>query len=456
MTRAVEADYLVVGAGAMGMAFADALVTHSNARVAIVDRRHAAGGHWLEAYPFVRLHQASLFYGVASTRLGDGRLQATGPEAGLQERATGPEVCAYYGRVLDGLLATGRVEFFPGCEFTGGRGFRSLVSGTRFSAPGARLVDATYLAGEIPGTTAPPFQVGGGVRVVPVNDLARLDDPPGRFVIVGAGKTAADACVWLLQRGVDPGAICWVRPREPWLLNRAVVQPDAAVFQAMAADTMEAVLEASDPDGVFRGLEERGVMLRIDRAVTPTMAKTPTLARWELELLRSITDVVRQGHLRSVEPGRLWFAGAGVRIPRGTLVVHCAAAGLPTRELVPIWQPDAIRPRPVRVGFPCFGAAVAGYVEATRPDDAARNAVWRPSPYSDTPADWVAMQVVGGDASQALSREPDVREWANTTTLNPARVPADRVDDPAVVAAMARLRTAIGPARARLVEFAAT
>ena len=38
MTRVVEADYLVVGAGAMGMAFTDALIDHADVRVALVDR----------------------------------------------------------------------------------------------------------------------------------------------------------------------------------------------------------------------------------------------------------------------------------------------------------------------------------------------------------------------------------------------------------------------------------
>ena len=37
----LETDYLVVGAGAAGMAFTDALLAHSDATVAIVDRRHA-------------------------------------------------------------------------------------------------------------------------------------------------------------------------------------------------------------------------------------------------------------------------------------------------------------------------------------------------------------------------------------------------------------------------------
>jgi cation diffusion facilitator CzcD-associated flavoprotein CzcO len=54
--REIETDYLVVGAGASGMAFTDALLANSEARVVLVDRRHRPGGHWLDAYPFVSLH----------------------------------------------------------------------------------------------------------------------------------------------------------------------------------------------------------------------------------------------------------------------------------------------------------------------------------------------------------------------------------------------------------------
>ena len=78
----LEADYLVVGAGAAGMAFTDALIENADVSVVMVDRRHSVGGHWLDAYPFVRLHQASAFYGVASTLLGQGRIQEDGPRSG--------------------------------------------------------------------------------------------------------------------------------------------------------------------------------------------------------------------------------------------------------------------------------------------------------------------------------------------------------------------------------------
>jgi hypothetical protein len=455
MEAIADVDYLVVGAGAMGMAFADALTAHADVSVAIVDRRHGAGGHWLDAYGFVRLHQASAFYGVASTLLGGGRLQTEGPERGLHERAGAAEVCDYYSRVLARLTTSGKVAFHGRCEYLGGSRWVSLLSGTRFHAPRARVVDARYLSPDIPSLTPPPFAVDEGARVAAVNELVRLTRAPERYVIVGAGKTATDTCVWLLQNGVSPNAITWVRPRDPWLLNRAVIQPDAAIFLGMAADSMAAAAAAADPDDVFFRMEDAGIMLRIDPTVTPTMAKTPTLARWELDLVRMIDDVIRRGHLRAVAPGRLTFADGDVHVPADTLVVHCAAAGLKYPGVRRIWTPETITPQPVRVGFPCFGAALAGYVEATRDDDTEKNRVCRPSPYSNTTADWTTMQTIGGDASLAMATEADVRAWSNTTALNPARIPPDRADDPAVLAAMARLKESIGAGRARLAEFAA-
>src|SRR4051812_48641154 len=145
----------------MGMAFADALTSHTSARVALVDRRHGVGGHWLEAYSFVRLHQASAFYGVASTLLGDGQLQQHGPEAGLQERASQSEICGYYERVLAAMVNSGRAEFFPNSEYAADRTVVSHVSGRRLAVPErCRIVDARYLAPGIPVEQPPPFHVG--------------------------------------------------------------------------------------------------------------------------------------------------------------------------------------------------------------------------------------------------------------------------------------------------------
>ena len=455
MTRPLDADYLVVGAGAMGMAFTDALTDHADVRVVMVDRRHAVGGHWLEAYPFVRLHQASAFYGVASTLMGHGRLQQDGPEAGLQERATVSEILTYFDHVLtERMLGSGRVELLANCEYVGDRVVVSHISGERYVVPpSCRIVDAHYLAPDIPEETPPPFEVDDGVRVIPVNDLARLSEAPSQYVVVGSGKTATDACIWLLARGVDPDAICWVRPRDPWMLNRAVVQPDPAVFLGMAADTMAAAEAATSLDDLFLRLEEAGIMLRIDRAVTPTMAKTPTLATWELELLRSIEHVVRRGHIRSVRSGRIELEQGSVDVATDALVVHCAASGLKYPPVVPIWGPSAITLQPVRAGFPCFGAAVTGYVEATRRGDDEKNRLCPSSPYGDSLAGWATMNVLGVRATTAFGAEADIKSWADTVALNPARIPPGHPRSPALGDALLRLQRHTGPGVNRLDEL---
>jgi len=220
MSQAIETDYLVIGAGAAGMAFTDALLTHSDATVTLVDRRHAPGGHWIDAYPFVRLHQPSAFYGVESVTLGADAIDRSGFNEGFYELASADELRAYYARVMDqSFVPSGRVRYFACSEYLGGASgahrFSSRLTGATHDVRVRRkLVDTTYLEGRFPATSAPPFEVAQRVRCIPAGDVTRLDRGAGRFVVIGAGKTALDTCVWLLSHGVPPEAIRWVKPRE--------------------------------------------------------------------------------------------------------------------------------------------------------------------------------------------------------------------------------------------------
>ncbi len=424
MTRLVDVDHLVIGAGAAGMAFTDALIDHApGVSVAMVDRRDGVGGHWREAYPFVQLHQSSTYYGVASTLLGGDRRQTDGPEAGWHERADQPTILAYYDEVLrDRMLPGGRVQLFARCDYLGDRTFVSRESGERYAVPErCRVVDARYLSPDIPAETPPPFAVEGA-RVVPANELPR-SGPTSQHVVVGAGKTATDSVVWLLRHGVDPDAICWVRPRDAWMLDRANLQPDPVVYLGMVSRLMRLASTAPSLPALFGHLEDAGIMLRVDPDVTPTMAKAPTLGRWELDLLRSVQHVVRLGRVRTARRGRLDLEGGTVAVADDALVVHCAADGLKRRSRVPVWQPDVVTLQPVRAGFPCFGAALAGYVEATREDDDAKNRLCPPSSFGGSLVDWARMNVLGGRGSAAFSAAPDVKAWADAVALNPARVP---------------------------------
>ncbi len=122
--------------------------------------------------------------------------------------------------------------------------------------------------------------------------------------------------------------------------------------------------------------------------------------------------------------------------------------------MVPLWQPDKIRLQTIRVGFPCFCAALAGFVEATRDDDRERNRLCPPNVFSDSPATWAQMQVRGTLATRAFGAEPDIAAWANGCALNPARLPAEQRTTPAVQEAGARLAAVADEGLVRMTALA--
>src|SRR3712207_2382811 len=157
-------DYLVIGAGASGLAFTDALVEQApDVEVTLVDRRGAPGGHWLDAYPFVKLHIPSAYYGVDSLPLGNDQIDHDGENAGFYERATGQEVREHFAAAAASLERTGRVRFLFGHEHVGEAQVRNLVTGSASDvAVRRRVVDARYLEASVPATHAPSFAVAEG------------------------------------------------------------------------------------------------------------------------------------------------------------------------------------------------------------------------------------------------------------------------------------------------------
>jgi len=96
----LETDYLIVGSGATGMAFADIILSETDATMIIVDKYPKPGGHWNMAYPFVRLHQPSAYYGVSSSELGKEGIDEVGYNKGLKHLASGAAISAYYDDIM--------------------------------------------------------------------------------------------------------------------------------------------------------------------------------------------------------------------------------------------------------------------------------------------------------------------------------------------------------------------
>lgn len=436
-TEAIETDYLVVGAGAAAMAFTDALLAHSDATVTVVDRRHAPGGHWNDAYPYVRLHQPSALYGVSSVPLGHDTLDVEGTNAGFYELAGANEIRAYFDHVMQHhFLRGGRVRYLPCCDYVGEHRVVSRLAPVSWQVHVRRkVIDTTYIEGEIPATSAPPFEVGDGVHCVPAGEIARMAERPERFVIIGAGKTALDACVWLREQHVPASAIRWIKPREAWWLNRRFHQPLTLVpdFYRGIAMQLEAMASAASVDELFARLEAERFFLRVDPEVTPTMFRGAVISEAELELLRGITDVVRLGHVRRIGRDEIVLDRGRVPTSGNTLHVHCASNGLARPPLRPIFERELVTIQPFLWGFACYQFALLGAIEATIASDEDKNRLCPPISYWNTNADYLSAFRAGLTHDRARAAYPTLADWAKESRLNPLAGLARHREDPRVL-----------------------
>ena len=419
--RSSETDYLVVGAGAMGMAFTDALIDHADVHVTLVDRRHAASGHWQDAYPFVQLHQASVFYGVASTVLGSGAVQQRGPEAGLQERARQSEIQAYYDDILyRRFVGSGRVTFLGGERVSHRRRLPPR------DVPGVgrdRARSTCDAASSTPPTCRRPSPRRHRRRSAlpttsassPINELARLDAAPQQLrdrrfrqdrhrrdrVVAGERRAAGPHRLGTPARSVD------AQPRH------GPTRPGRG---------------ARTGGGHHGGGRRRRVTRRplpAPRSGRRDAARSTgtSFPRWPRRRPSApgssicsarIEHVVRLGHVEHVTAARdrpRRRVGPPARRARSSCTAR--RPGCSTRRWFPSGRPDAIRLQTIRVGFPCFNAALAGYVEATRDDDRERNRLCPPNTLPDNPRE------LGPDAGSGNRRRAHASVPSRTSPPGP-------------------------------------
>ncbi|MBV8951461.1 MAG: hypothetical protein JOZ99_11335 [Actinobacteria bacterium] len=455
----IETDYLVVGAGALGMGFVDTLIEHSDADVVMVERRHRPGGHWLDSYPFVQLHQPSMNYGVNSTRLGQDRVEDGGLDRGFYERASGAEICGYYDEIMrHRFLASGRVRFFPMCDYTGEGRFRSRVTGADVDVTvRCNTVDATYMETRVPATDGPPFGVADGVTCIPVGALTRLTEPAAGYVIIGAGKTAIDAVSWLLDQRVAPEDITWIRPRDTWILNRRYFQPGDGVvptFEGVVLE-LEAVAACDSIEQVYEELEAHDVVMRLDRAVQPSMLKGATSSAGEVDALRRVENVVRLGRVRQIERDAIVLDEGSIPTTSRHVHVHCASHGLSDKPPVPIFGAGTITLQVITRVSLSLSAGLIGFVEASGRPAPEKNRLCRPNAWPHTPFDWARHLLTGMKTEMEWPGAPDVVEWVEASRLNLVRGLEQDPDEATVAGLQSRFLTALFPALEKLDKFAA-
>jgi len=392
-SQKLKTDYLIAGAGAVGMAFADTILSETDANIILVDRYAKPGGHWNVAYPYVTLHQPSQYYGVSSKELSTGKKDQVGLNKGLSDLAGGQAVSAYYDDVMrHTFLPSGRVQYFPMCDYKGAGRFECMLSGNTYEVESKKQVDATWLKTSVPSTHKPNFKVNEGVNFIPLNDLTKIKNAPDGYVIVGAGKTGIDAVLWLLENRVDPDRIKWIMPRDAWLLDRENTQPGLEFFHKTMesqAGQFEAIVESESITDMFDRLEACGYFLRIDKDVRPKMFHGATISRAEVEELRRLKNIIRMGRVQNITQTEIVLDEGTIPTSKNIVHVDCSARAVANEEIVPIFQGDVIVPQMVRSYQPVFSAALIAHVEAAYDDEAEKNRLCGVVPLPNHDTDYI-------------------------------------------------------------------
>ena len=418
-------DYLIVGSGAMGMAFADTFLTESDADMVIVDRHAKPGGHWNVAYPFVRLHQPSSFFGVASRELSRFEKDTVGFNKGLYDLASGAEVSSYFDDVMQQtLLPSGRVRYFPMSDYRGDGVFNSLIGGQETCVKYKKLVDATRLTVDVPAEHTPAFTIADGVNFMPLNELPTLKSAPKGYVVIGSGKTGMDACLWLLQNGVDSDAIRWIMPRDAWMLPREFAQNSEEFFVdtfGNQTNQFEALAAAENIDDMYDRLEAAGCMVRIDENVSPTMFHAATISRAELAALRQIKNIIRLGRVSALQMDKIILEDGELETGVDIVHVDCSASlsrTMPQMTPKPVFEENVITPQTVRSFMPVFSGSMIAYVEAHYDDEEEKNRLCNVVPLPNQAEDFVPMTLAAMMNQFNWSQDKPLRQWVQGNRLD--------------------------------------
>lgn len=418
----IDVDYLIIGGGAVGMAFADSILTETTATMAIVDRHHRPGGHWNDAYPFVRLHQPSAMYGVNSRTLGSGMKDEVGHNKGMYELASGQEVLSHFDLVMQQqFLTSGRVQYFPMSDASDDGTVTSLLSGEITKIRSRIVVDATHSKMRVPSTHAPAFSVSPDVAFIPLNGLPRIAHAHDSYVVIGAGKTGMDAMIWLLDNGASPDQIRWIMPRDSWLLHRVNFQPGLEFFPEVVrsiAAQVEALDGASSIDEVFERLESSGNVARVDPNVKPEAYHCAVISDDELAQLRRVTNIVRLGRVTAINADQIVLEQGTIPTGPNTLHIDCSAAGIPTLPAKPVFDGNRITLQWIRLCQPTFSAALIGVVEANFTDETEKNVICSPIVPPTVPRDWLKMMIVELANRGCWTNYPVIASWMEGSRLS--------------------------------------
>lgn len=303
-----------------------------------------------------------------------------------------------------------------------------------------KIVDTTYLDVTVPATHTPSFTIDPDANFIPLGELINLAERPAGYTIVGSGKTAMDACNWLLDSGEDPDRIRCIRPRDAWVMDRMTLQPLDLVTETVdgLSRGIEALAQTDTVDELWSRVETCGQLQRFDSQVTPTTFRGAILSAAEYEGLKQIERVVRLGRVKSLGADRIVLEQGEIPTDRGQIHVDCTACGYHHQPVRPIFEPGRIVIQSLIGVVQAYYAAMLGFIESTGRDDAEKNRLCPPVAQVDEPLDWIRYVHGVLNTSALHATEPDIMAWQRSSRLNLSRGMENHMSDPRMQSALRR------------------
>ena len=184
------------------------------------------------------------------------------------------------------------------------------------------------------------------------------------------------------------------------------------------ARQFEAVALATSVADLFERLEGAGLLLRIDQAVRPTMYRGAIVSTIEVEMLRTIRNVVRKGHVRRIERGAILLERGEMESAPNALYVDCTARGIGYRPIVPVFNGNRITLQMVCPALFPFSAAVIAHVEGAYDDEAEKNELCLPFQVGRSDLDWLHLTLADLRRGRRWGANKALRRWVSQHRLS--------------------------------------
>lgn len=363
-------DYIIIGKNVGALAFADTILSGSDATMAIIDDTSSIERHRQNLTAYISGGLRDEHLGVSSYTFEDWRAEHGEAAHTMNDRDA--NLKAYCAHVLTQMMQpSGRVHVFERTDHFGGGRIRSKDTGViQDLLVRKRIVDASYFPNSFCKSVVPGFSVARAVNVVrpfQLNTVLNLNATGfDLFCVLGGGRAGTEMVLALFDLGVSPEKIRWVKSRDAWMLaapSKAAASVRARGRMTRQHEILQAMAYARDSDDLGLRLERLGAIVRTSNDQIPTYFLPHRITHHDAERLRQIQHVIRKGHVHAISEIGILLSHGAVPMPARSLYLDCTGHAGPRLGTRPVFQSQSLELADIRLDNPCFSAALIAAVE---------------------------------------------------------------------------------------------